>query len=107
MGKADALYLLYLVSACFTRYVHQNHLRSFSKLTCLAYTFANLILPPILISRSRVGPKHAQDENAPQMILMCISDYKSLLQTNPVQANTQLNFTGIKMRVGRGRQMKN
>lgn len=56
VGKADALYLLYLVSAWFTRCVHQNHLRSFSKHTCLAYTFANLTQPPILISKSRVGP---------------------------------------------------
>ena len=31
---------------------------------------------------------------------MYISDYEPLPQTNPAQDDTQLNFTGIKMRVG-------
>lgn len=40
------------------------------------------------------------------MILVCIFDYESLLQTNSTPHNPQLNFTGIKMRVGGGRHKK-
>lgn len=40
------------------------------------------------------------------MILVCISDYESLPQINPPQDDSQLNLTGIKIRVGGGRQIK-
>lgn len=44
--------------------------------------------------------------SATQMILVCISDYESLPQINPPQDDSQLNLTGIKVRVGGRRQIK-